>query len=168
MNEGTVTQIIGPVIDVEFEVGKLPELRNALQVKKDPSQVKEGDRDEITVEVALHLGESTVRTVAMEQLAYPESKVSIVVNRHQTNDVLKVRDLEKSFGRPVHWRLPNDYKVAIDAITRGKPLVMGAPRSKLAQSMDRLAMTLNNSEGNDGSSALGNRMRRLLLKGQRG
>ncbi len=102
------------------------------------------------------------------QLAYPESKVSIVVNRHQTNDVLKVRDLEKSFGRPVHWRLPNDYKVAIDAITRGKPLVMGAPRSKLAQSMDRLAITLNNSDGNDGSSALGKRMRRLLLKGQRG
>jgi F-type H+-transporting ATPase subunit beta len=66
MNEGVVTQIIGPVIDVEFEVGKLPELRNALQVKKDPSLVNEGDRDEVTVEVALHLGESTVRTVSME------------------------------------------------------------------------------------------------------
>ncbi len=66
MNEGTVTQIIGPVIDVEFEVGNLPELRNALVVKKDPSQVEEGGRDEIVVEVALHLGESAVRTVAME------------------------------------------------------------------------------------------------------
>ncbi len=66
MNEGLVTQIIGPVIDVEFEVGQLPELKNALIVKKDASLVQEGERDEIVAEVALHLGESTVRTVAME------------------------------------------------------------------------------------------------------
>ncbi len=66
MNEGLVTQIIGPIIDVEFEVGQLPELKNALIVKKDASLVKEGERDEIVAEVALHLGESTVRTVAME------------------------------------------------------------------------------------------------------
>jgi len=66
MNEGVVTQIIGPVIDVEFEVGSLPELRNALVVKKDPEQVGEGERSEVVVEVALHMGESTVRTVSME------------------------------------------------------------------------------------------------------
>ena len=66
MNEGRVTQVIGPVIDVEFDAGSLPELRNALVVKKDPSLVAEGEKDEVVVEVALHLGESTVRTVSME------------------------------------------------------------------------------------------------------
>ncbi|MFL2931883.1 MAG: F0F1 ATP synthase subunit beta [bacterium] len=66
MNEGRVTQIIGPVIDVEFEDGNLPELKNALVVKKDSSTVAEGQRDEVVVEVSLHLGESTVRTVSME------------------------------------------------------------------------------------------------------
>tara|TARA_A100001037_G_scaffold251361_1_gene234807 strand:- start:2566 stop:3987 length:1422 start_codon:yes stop_codon:yes gene_type:complete len=66
MNEGRVTQIIGPVIDVEFEDGNLPELKNALVVKKDSSTVVEGERDEVVVEVSLHLGESTVRTVSME------------------------------------------------------------------------------------------------------
>ncbi len=66
MSEGRVTQVIGPVIDVEFDAGSLPELRNALVVKKDASLLSEGERDEIVVEVALHLGESTVRTVAME------------------------------------------------------------------------------------------------------
>ena len=66
MNEGRVTQVIGPVIDVVFDAGNLPELRNALIVKKDASLLSEGERDEIVVEVALHLGESTVRTVAME------------------------------------------------------------------------------------------------------
>ena len=39
---------------------------NALVVKKDPALLAEGERDEIVVEVALHLGESTVRTVSME------------------------------------------------------------------------------------------------------
>ncbi len=66
MNEGRVTQVIGPVIDVEFDAGNLPELRNALVVKKDPSLLAEGEKDEVVVEVALHLGESTVRTVSME------------------------------------------------------------------------------------------------------
>ncbi len=66
MNEGRVTQVIGPVIDVAFDAGNLPELRNALIVQKDASLLSEGERDEIVVEVALHLGESTVRTVAME------------------------------------------------------------------------------------------------------
>ena len=66
MNEGRVTQVIGPVIDVEFDAGSLPELRNALVVKKDPSLIAEGEKDEVVVEVALHLGESTVRTVSME------------------------------------------------------------------------------------------------------
>ncbi len=66
MNEGRVTQIIGPVIDVEFEIGKLPSLKNALVVKKDPATLQEGERDEIVVEVALHLGESTVRAISME------------------------------------------------------------------------------------------------------
>ena len=66
MNEGRVTQVIGPVIDVEFDAGNLPELRNALIVKKDPSLLAEGEKDEVVVEVALHLGESTVRTVSME------------------------------------------------------------------------------------------------------
>jgi F-type H+-transporting ATPase subunit beta len=66
MNEGVVTQIIGPVIDVEFDVGSLPELRNALVIKKEASQVAEGERGEVVVEVALHLGESTVRAVSME------------------------------------------------------------------------------------------------------
>ena len=66
MNEGSVTQVIGPVIDVEFDAGHLPELRNALVVKKDPALLAEGEKDEVVVEVALHLGESTVRTVSME------------------------------------------------------------------------------------------------------
>ena len=60
-NSGKVVQIIGPVIDVEFE-GPLPAIYNALHVKSTESGV---DID-IIAEVAQHLGESRVRAVAMK------------------------------------------------------------------------------------------------------
>ena len=56
MNKGKVTQIIGAVVDVEFEQ-KLPEIRNALSVKNGGS--------ELILEVAQHIGGNQVRTVAM-------------------------------------------------------------------------------------------------------
>jgi F-type H+/Na+-transporting ATPase subunit beta len=61
MAKGYVTQITGPVIDVKFEDGYLPEIYNALKVQY---QV-EGQAHELTLEVALHLGDGAVRTIAM-------------------------------------------------------------------------------------------------------
>lgn len=58
-NSGKITQIIGPVVDVKFEAGKLPEVYNALVVED-----KVHDR-KVICEVAQHLGEDTVRSVAM-------------------------------------------------------------------------------------------------------
>jgi F-type H+-transporting ATPase subunit beta len=59
MNVGRVTQIIGPVIDVKFEPGQLPPVYNALEIDR-------GDGKRLICEVALHLGENTVRTIAMD------------------------------------------------------------------------------------------------------
>ncbi|HTH96927.1 MAG TPA: F0F1 ATP synthase subunit beta [Stellaceae bacterium] len=56
-NVGTITQVIGAVVDVQFE-GDLPGILNALHVKLD-------DRL-LVLEVAQHLGEKTVRTIAMD------------------------------------------------------------------------------------------------------
>jgi len=57
-NEGLISQIIGPVIDVEFQQGELPEIYNALKITKDDGEV-------VTVEVQQMLGSNKVRTVAM-------------------------------------------------------------------------------------------------------
>ncbi|MFH1550977.1 MAG: F0F1 ATP synthase subunit beta [Planctomycetota bacterium] len=59
MNVGTVKQVIGPIVDVEFEPDKLPAIFNALNVKRD-------DQSDLVVEVAQHLGENTVRCIAMD------------------------------------------------------------------------------------------------------
>ena len=64
MNIGRVTQVMGPVIDVQFNRGELPEINNALVVSKKAESAGEVDIN-LTLEVALHLGNDTVRTIAM-------------------------------------------------------------------------------------------------------
>jgi len=63
-NIGTIVQIIGPVVDVEFEAGHLPEIYNALRIVA-KGQGGAADLD-VIVEVEQHLGENRVRTVAMK------------------------------------------------------------------------------------------------------
>ncbi|PCR99368.1 F0F1 ATP synthase subunit beta [Lactococcus fujiensis] len=63
MSSGKITQVIGPVVDVEFASGAtLPEINNALVVYKNVDGVK----TKIVLEVALELGDGAVRTIAME------------------------------------------------------------------------------------------------------
>jgi F-type H+-transporting ATPase subunit beta len=60
---GKVVQVIGPVVDIEFEGGHLPEIYNAVHIK---SEGKGGQAIDVIVEVEQHLGENRVRTVAMK------------------------------------------------------------------------------------------------------
>src|SRR5499426_1632645 len=60
---GRITQIIGPAIDVEFPDGNLPAIYNALQVTNPAINDQPWN---LVVEVAQHLGEKTVRTIAMD------------------------------------------------------------------------------------------------------
>jgi F-type H+-transporting ATPase subunit beta len=64
MNEGKVVQVIGAVVDVEFEE-KLPEILNALKIEQKADLAKGIPELNLTLEVAAHLGESKVRTIAM-------------------------------------------------------------------------------------------------------
>lgn len=64
MNIGRVTQVTGPVVDVQFERGQLPEIYNAINITRKAKSSGEVDID-LTLEVALHLGDDTVRTIAM-------------------------------------------------------------------------------------------------------
>src|ERR1700730_16112166 len=63
-NVGKIVQVIGPVIDVEFEAGHLPAIYNALRiVSEHPEQTGAID---VIAEVEQHLGENRVRAVAMK------------------------------------------------------------------------------------------------------
>jgi F-type H+/Na+-transporting ATPase subunit beta len=65
MSTGKITQVIGPVIDVEFPTGQLPAIYNALIVTGVESKDIFAYSSKLTLEVAQHLGESQVRAVAM-------------------------------------------------------------------------------------------------------
>ncbi|MGD9097374.1 MAG: F0F1 ATP synthase subunit beta [Desulfobacterales bacterium] len=62
-NIGKIVQVMGPVVDVEFEQGKLPTILTALFVTNPTISDEE---DNLVIEVAQHLGDNVVRTIAME------------------------------------------------------------------------------------------------------
>jgi len=61
---GKIIQVIGPVVDVEFEPGNLPDIMNALYIT---NPAINDQADNLVCEVAQHLGDNCVRTVAMDQ-----------------------------------------------------------------------------------------------------
>jgi len=62
-NIGTITQVMGPVVDVEFEQGQLPQILTALLIS---NPAINDEADNLVVEVAQHLGDNVVRTIAMD------------------------------------------------------------------------------------------------------
>jgi len=63
LQNGSITQVIGPVVDVEFPAGALPEIYTALAVTNPGIDDRQ---DNLVIEVAAHLGENTARCVAMD------------------------------------------------------------------------------------------------------
>lgn len=63
VNTGKLTQVIGPVVDVEFADGNLPEIFSALLISNPGINDEE---DNLVVEVALHMGDNVVRCIAMD------------------------------------------------------------------------------------------------------
>ncbi|MCR3906039.1 MAG: F0F1 ATP synthase subunit beta [Tenericutes bacterium] len=85
--EGKITQIIGPVVDVYFE-DELPAIYDALVVQVD-------DKKTVTLEVALHLGDHVVRTIALEPTEGLKRDLVVV----QTNDSIQVPVGNEVLGR---------------------------------------------------------------------
>jgi len=62
-NFGKVVQVMGPVVDVEFSQGKLPTIYTALTIT---NPTINDEPDNLVIEVAQHLGDNVVRTIAMD------------------------------------------------------------------------------------------------------
>jgi F-type H+-transporting ATPase subunit beta len=117
-NTGKISQVIGPVVDVSFqsEGTTLPKIFNALTVKK-------SDGQEIILEVQQHLGERTVRTVAMDSTD-GLTRGMVVTDLGQT--------IQMPVGEQIRGRLMNVVGDAIDGIdvldrTVGRSIHADAP-----------------------------------------
>lgn len=99
-NEGLITQIIGPVIDVEFQSGELPEIYNALRITKD-------DGTDVVVEVQQMLGSNKVRTVAMSTTDGLRRGMKVI----DTKDSIKI-----PVGKPILGRILNVIGEPVDEL----------------------------------------------------
>lgn len=117
-NHGKIAQIIGPVVDVNFEGGsKLPKIYNALYVDRPDGQ-------RIVLECQQHLGEDSVRTIAMDATDGLVRGMEVV----DTGDAIQM-----PIGTQIKGRLFNVVGDAIDGLrpldrTEGLPIHRTAPR----------------------------------------
>lgn len=94
MKTGKIIQVIGPVIDVEFETGQLPELYNAVMVRTEDQEDKSRQFN-LTFEVAQHLGNNAVRCVSMQSTDGLVRGMKVV----DTDSPIKVPVGDKTLGR---------------------------------------------------------------------
>jgi F-type H+-transporting ATPase subunit beta len=106
LQNGRVTQVIGPVVDVSFPQGGLPAILTALRVSNPAISAKDWN---LTLEVAQHLGENTVRAVAMDstdglvrgmEVMSTHAPISMPVGKECLGRILNV------VGEPVDERGP--------------------------------------------------------------
>ena len=107
MNFGVIRQVIGPVVDVEFEPGKVPPIYNALKVTNPRISDKEWN---LTLEVAQQIGENTVRCIALDTTDGLVRGMKVM----DTGDVIKV-----PVGREVLGRVLN---VIGEPVDEGPPI----------------------------------------------
>ena len=110
---GQVVQIMGPVVDVKFKDGQLPNLNNALFV-----DIKSGDTvTQLALEVALHLGDDTVRTIAMSstdglqrgsEVTDSGGPIAVPVGQETLGRVFNVLGEHIDLGEPVHESVTRD------------------------------------------------------------
>jgi pilus assembly protein CpaE len=75
---------------------------------------------------------------AFRSLGINMQKVKVVVMREDTGEEVKAKHVKEALDAPVFWKIPNDYVSVVAAINTGDPVVMAAPRSKVARSVRAL------------------------------
>jgi F-type H+-transporting ATPase subunit beta len=108
MKTGKILQILGPVVDVKFEKGQLPEIYNALSTTNPQISAKAGN---LILEVAQHIGENVVRTIAMDStdglsrgvvVQDTGKQISVPVGNEVLGRIINVIGEVIDDGEPIH------------------------------------------------------------------
>ncbi|MET3207125.1 UNVERIFIED_CONTAM: F-type H+-transporting ATPase subunit beta [Paenibacillus sp. PvR008] len=121
MNKGRVVSIMGPVVDVEFERGQLPEILNAIHIG---TVLENGVKVDLTLEASKHLGDNRVRCIAMSstdglvrgvEAIDQGAPISVPVGEATLGRVFNVlgtpidngADLSEAARNPIHRQAPS-------------------------------------------------------------
>jgi len=127
---GEVTQVIGPVVDIKFAGGEVPSIYNAVKINYDKENIH------ITLEVAQHLGDQTVRAVAMSStdglrrgmtVTDTGSAISVPVGRGVLGRVLNV------LGEPVDEMGPVKFEKRYPIHRPAPPLVEQSTKKQILE-----------------------------------
>jgi len=127
---GEVTQVIGPVVDIKFAGGEVPSIYNAVKIDYDKENIH------ITLEVAQHLGDQTVRAVAMSStdglrrgmtVTDTGSAISVPVGRGVLGRVLNV------LGEPVDEMGPVKFEKRYPIHRPAPPLVEQSTKKQILE-----------------------------------
>jgi len=123
MNQGKVKKVIGPIVDVEFEPGKLPAINNVIRIEY---QDKAGKRQQLLCEAQQHLGDNLVRCIAFmptERLVRDSkaldlgSSVKVPVGKNVLGRIFNV------FGQPIDELGPLDKEAPLREIHQPPPTI---------------------------------------------
>ena len=115
--QGTVTQVLGNVVDVEFPAGALPDIFDAVRVPRD-------EQEDLILEVELHLGDSAVRTVAMDTT----DGLARGTKAYATGQPIAVPVGEPTLGRIFNvLGRPVDMKPEVGDVAERRPIHADAP-----------------------------------------
>ncbi|MEO6528477.1 MAG: hypothetical protein ABIP93_17805 [Gemmatimonadaceae bacterium] len=112
----------------------------------------------------------TQRTISLcERLGYGDDKLAVVVNRHQSSEVLTPDDASTLLNLPIFHLLPNDFRTSEGAVSKGVPVGRYDKSARLSQSYAALASKLTGSgpSSNGKSREAGSRLSRLFSIGKK-
>ena len=82
----------------------------------------------------------------MRRVLRGEDQLRLVINRFDPKDQISVKDIERSLGLKVFWKLSNDYEAVLGSLNTGKPIVMNGT-SSYSKDLKSLGVTLAGTEG---------------------
>ena len=92
-------------------------------------------------------------------LGYPNSKINLIVNRHEKGGEISLEDVERTLGVSVFKTLPNSYGSVAASINHGTPILRQAPRDPVSKALQEIAQALAS-----GNKQAGGWLRALLTR----
>ena len=81
---------------------------------------------------------------SFEKMGYPwQEKTKIIINRHQKNSLISLKEAEQSLNHKIFWQIPNDFQTTMAAINQGKLLFQVGNGAEICKNVRELAASFN-------------------------